>query len=459
MRSNSSELLLLYLIVDLCILNSSMIFMAWISPAISLWDYQQMANYLLHANLSWILTYFVYAKKNLFLRDGFYNRFKRITIRIFIFILIYVLIEFLIMPQVSMKQFFLEFTLLCYILKVLFYYSLYSYLKFARLKGEHTNRALIIGINETCHYLRNLIDTNPIFGYKFVGFVTTATTTENPEILGIPDDLPDILEKHKIQMVFMTLPLFGVSKRSQEYTRICNNQGVKIRFIPDNQVWLKSHVNMESVGDLALINPQEIPLDDLNARVLKRMFDLLFSGFFLILIFSWLFPILAILIKLSSKGPVLFIQKRTGINNITFNCYKFRSMQVNKYADVMQAKVGDNRITRIGKFMRSTNLDEFPQFLNVFLGQMSVVGPRPHMLKHTDQYSRLIDQYLVRHYVKPGITGWAQVNGYRGETDQLWKMEKRVEFDKEYIENWNLWWDIKIIFMTVFDRRTYHNAG
>jgi len=303
-----------------------------------------------------------------------------------------------------------------------------------------------------------MIKASPILGYKFIGFVTNTLPANPSELLGKPDNLSEILKKNKIEMVFVSSPLFINSKRNQNYLRICNNNGVKIRFIPDNQRWLKSHINLESIGDLSLINPQEIPLDDLDARILKRSFDLLFSGLFLLLIFSWLFPILAIVIKLSSKGPVLFIQKRTGINNKTFNCYKFRSMQVNEYADVMQATANDNRITRIGRCMRSTNLDELPQFINVFFGQMSVVGPRPHMLKHTDQYSKLIDQYLVRHYVKPGVTGWAQVNGYRGETNELWKMQKRVEYDMEYIEHWSLWLDIKIVFRTVFDKRTYFNA-
>jgi len=458
MKSRPTDLLLIYLFIDLCILNTAIILTGWINSDFYHWNYREMANYLLQANLAWILTFFVFPKRNLYLRDGYYNRFKRITIRLSIFILISVMIVFLVKPLGFSRRFFLEYTLLFYILKVLFYWSLYAYLKFRRLKGFHTNRVLIVGINDTCLYLRNLIDSNPILGYNFIGFVTSKTT-DKADVLGKPVDLRYLIEKHQIQMVFISLPLYGNKKRGDEYMKICNENGVRIRLIPENQRWLRSQVNMESIGDLALINPQEIPLDDLNARFLKRTFDLLFVGLFLILIFSWLFPILAIIIKLSSKGPVLFKQKRTGINKKTFNCYKFRSMQVNEHADTMQATANDTRITHIGRFMRRTNLDELPQFINVLLGQMSVVGPRPHMLKHTDHYSKLIDQYLVRHYVKPGVTGWAQVNGYRGETDELWKMEKRVEYDLEYIENWRLWWDVKIVFLTVFDKKTFNNAG
>ena len=185
---------------------------------------------------------------------------------------------------------------------------------------------------------------------------------------------------------------------------------------------------------------------------------MLISGLVILLIFSWLFPILSIIIKLTSKGPVFFVQERTGLNNRNFKCLKFRSMEVNVDADKQQATADDSRITPIGKFMRKWNIDELPQFFNVFFGQMSLVGPRPHMLKHTQEYSKLIDSYLSRHYIKPGITGWAQVNGYRGETDELWKMEKRVEFDMEYIDNWNFSWDIKILWLTLFSKEAYSSA-
>jgi putative colanic acid biosysnthesis UDP-glucose lipid carrier transferase len=207
------------------------------------------------------------------------------------------------------------------------------------------------------------------------------------------------------------------------------------------------------------INELEISLDDFFSRQLKRAFDVAFSLCFLLLIFSWLFPILAILIKLSSKGPIFFIQERTGVNLQTFRCIKFRSMYLNDKSDTLQATDDDSRITSIGKFMRQTNLDEIPQFINVLLGEMSVVGPRPHMIHHTAEYSKSVDEYILRHYIKPGVTGWAQVNGYRGITDELWKMEKRVEFDMDYIRNWNFLWDLKIVFLTIFDKRTYCNAG
>jgi putative colanic acid biosysnthesis UDP-glucose lipid carrier transferase len=458
MESKESKLLLFYLFADLILLNIAIVISILLNPTVLHVGLTTMTIYVLHANLSWIMAYVFFSKKNLYLRDGYFNRFKRISIRTVLFVVIAEAVSVLFMLQTYIHVFLLQYAFLFYVEKLIFYWFFYNFLRLRRSKGFNTQRVMILGINETCQFLRNLIDKNAILGYKFVGYITSKKTAE-PDIIGYPDELSNLIDKYDIQMLFVSLSLFGESNRGQEYLRICNQKGIKMRFIPDNQRWLRSRINMESLGSLALINPQEIPLDEFNSRFFKRLFDLIFSSLVIILIFSWLFPILGILIKLNSKGPVIFVQKRTGINNKTFNCYKFRSMQVNKDANNIQATTNDCRLTRIGKFMRRTNIDELPQFINVFLGHMSVTGPRPHMLKHTDYYKQLVESYLIRHYVKPGITGWAQVNGYRGETNELWKMEKRVECDLEYIENWSFWWDLDIIFRTIFSNKSYKNAG
>jgi putative colanic acid biosynthesis UDP-glucose lipid carrier transferase len=193
------------------------------------------------------------------------------------------------------------------------------------------------------------------------------------------------------------------------------------------------------------------PLQLPHNRFLKRSFDITFSSFILLFIFPALFIIAGSLIKLSSKGPILFKQKRTGLYGKVFKCYKFRTMMINQAADTQQATKNDPRTTKIGGFLRKTNLDEFPQFINVLLGDMSVVGPRPHMLKHTEQYSKLIDKYMIRHLIKPGITGWAQMTGYRGETRTLEQMEGRVKRDVWYLENWSFFLDLKIIVVTLLN--------
>lgn len=183
-------------------------------------------------------------------------------------------------------------------------------------------------------------------------------------------------------------------------------------------------------------------------RFFKRSFDILFSLFIILFVFSWLYPILAILIKLESEGPVFFVQIRTGRNNSHFKCYKFRSMRINTEADKKQATRDDHRITRTGALMRKTSLDELPQFFNVLIGNMSIVGPRPHMISHTEEYSRLTEKFKTRHLLKPGITGWAQIRGLRGEVTNAEAMLKRVDADVWYLKNWSFLLDLKIIFLT-----------
>ena len=448
MKSRESELIILYLLTDLIILNVSIFVIVSFSKVISFHDYRILSSYLLHANLSWIITYFILSKKNLFLRDGYFNRIKRITYRVFNFVIVALVLAYLFMPRTTYSRIFLlEYSALFYVGKLVYYYFLYRYLTLMREKGIHVNRAIIVGWNDTAKKLNKLIEYNPTLGYKFVGYVSDDDDLDN-RIIGNTHELERVIKEHQVEIVFVTLSLFNESTNSREYLRLCNRSGVRLRFVPDNQQWFKNSSNMEKVGQLVIINPQEIPLDNFESQFSKRLFDIVFSSLVIILLMSWLTPLMAILIKLNSKGPVFFVQKRTGINNKTFNCFKFRSMKVNSESDMKQAVDGDARITALGDFMRKSNIDELPQFFNVLFGQMSIVGPRPHMLKHTDQYSGLIEGYLVRHYIKPGITGYAQVTGYRGETDELWKMERRVQCDMHYLENWNFLWDMKIILMT-----------
>jgi Undecaprenyl-phosphate glucose phosphotransferase len=457
MKLRDSELLIIYLIIDLIILNFSILLMACLSKEISVYNSNDLSVYILKGNLAWIIAYFTFSKKNLYLRDGFTNRILRITKRTLIFLAVSATITFFLMPQRFSRIFFIEYTFIFYVTQLISYWVFYLYLQYNRERGTHINRVFIIGINKNNQLLRQIIDKNPILGYHFAGYISS-NKSDDIEVLGTLEELPELVGIHRVQTIFASIPVPYHPNTEKHYLNLCNQLGVRLRFIPENQRWHSSDINLESIGKIVVINPQEIPLDNLASRIWKRWFDIIFSMLFFLLIFFWLLPIIAILIKLSSKGPVFFVQKRTGFNNRIFNCYKFRSMQVNDCADEKQATENDTRITKMGHFLRRTNLDELPQFINVFLGQMSVVGPRPHMLKHTEQYSELIKYYLVRHYVKPGVTGWAQVNGLRGKTDELWKMQKRVMYDMEYIENWTFWWDIKIILMTIWGKEAFKNA-
>jgi putative colanic acid biosynthesis UDP-glucose lipid carrier transferase len=231
-----------------------------------------------------------------------------------------------------------------------------------------------------------------------------------------------------------------------------DKQCVRLKFVPDLGGQISPSYMIDYLGsEFPVITLRKEPLEDISNRFKKRIFDLVFSSLVILFVLSWLYPLLAILIKLQSKGPVLFKQLRSGRDDEPFWCYKFRSMTVNTDSDSKQASKFDARVTPIGKFLRRSSLDEMPQFFNVFLGNMSVVGPRPHMLNHTKEYKEIINNYMVRHFLKPGITGWAQVHGFRGETRKQEDMENRVKYDIHYLETWTSMLDVKIIFMTVIN--------
>ncbi len=244
-----------------------------------------------------------------------------------------------------------------------------------------------------------------------------------------------------------------VSDYTRDLIMAADCQCVKLNFVQTVTANITDVARPQAnlVLDLPILRSHENSLSEMNNRIKKRLVDLIISSLVIVFILSWLIPIIGLIIKIQSPGPIFFRQARSGRNNQSFGCLKFRSMVVNNDANSKQASQGDKRITPIGKFLRKSSLDEFPQFINVFLGQMSIVGPRPHMLAHTEHYSKLIQHYMVRHYVKPGITGWAQVNGYRGETNEPGLMAKRVEYDLEYMNNWSVMLDFKIIGMTAFN--------
>ncbi|WP_367866725.1 undecaprenyl-phosphate glucose phosphotransferase [Pedobacter sp. WC2423] len=254
-----------------------------------------------------------------------------------------------------------------------------------------------------------------------------------------------------VKDLYVSVPPERMSKM-HSLVREADKQCLRLKFIPDIAGSLDAPYTMSYMGDeFPIITLRNEPLELMGNRFKKRTFDIIFSGLVILFILSWLYPIIALLIKLQSKGPVLFKQLRSGRNDEPFWCLKFRSMRMNSTSDKKQATKNDDRITPIGKFLRKTSLDELPQFFNVFAGSMTVVGPRPHMLSHTEEYRAIISEFMVRHFMKPGITGWAQVNGFRGETKAPGSMEKRVKHDIWYLENWTAMLDVKILFMTIIN--------
>jgi putative colanic acid biosynthesis UDP-glucose lipid carrier transferase len=232
--------------------------------------------------------------------------------------------------------------------------------------------------------------------------------------------------------------------------QIAEKSLIRFKFVPDFKLYVNRNTHVEYIDEFPILSLRPEPLEDMSNGIKKRFFDIIFSLIVVVFILSWLMPILAILIKLSSRGPVFFVQLRSGKDNKQFKCFKFRTLSVNSDANVKQVTRNDSRITPLGRFLRKANLDELPQFFNVLLGNMSVVGPRPHMLRHTENYSKLLEEYMIRHFVKPGVTGWAQVNGLRGEIKQQEQLRKRIEHDIWYLEHWSLWLDIRVILLTIY---------
>ncbi|MEN0045667.1 MAG: exopolysaccharide biosynthesis polyprenyl glycosylphosphotransferase, partial [Bacteroidota bacterium] len=274
---------------------------------------------------------------------------------------------------------------------------------------------------------------------------------EKTRNLGIEEDLISYVHhsKNLQRIVYVNSDLDTV--KIEYLMKVCATKFIDFMVIPKTSDLFSKGTTVESYYGLPIFLQKRDDIARLRFQILKRIFDLLFSALVIVFILSWMIPLVALLIKLESKGPVFFLQKRTGYFNNHFTCIKFRSMQVNENADHKQATKSDHRITKIGAFLRRTNLDEFPQFINVFLGQMSVVGPRPHMLKHTHEYAKIINEFMLRHSVKPGVTGWAQVNGHRGPTETVKDMRLRVEHDIWYIEKWSFILDLKCILMTVIN--------
>lgn len=310
----------------------------------------------------------------------------------------------------------------------------------------------IVGYNETGVELAKYFKGNNSI-YTFEGFFDNGTehlpVTER-NVVGSIEECIDYAIENNVQEIYSTI-MPGQHDDVNRMVEFADRNCVRVKFVPNAKTNLSSDYNVEYLGDFPIISLRFEPLQELKNRIKKRGFDIFVSICVIVFVLSWLMPILAILIKLESKGPVFFKQLRSGRDNKPFWCYKFRSMRVNANSDVLQATKKDARITKVGAFLRKTSLDEFPQFFNVLKGDMSIVGPRPHMLKHTEQYSALIHKFMIRQLLKPGITGWAQVNGYRGETRNIELMEKRVEYDIQYMERWSTTLDVRIIFMTIIN--------
>lgn len=329
------------------------------------------------------------------------------------------------------------------------------FLELYRKQGGNVRKVILIGSHENMQELYHAMTDEPTSGYRVLGYFEDFPSDRYPSdvsYLGHPQEVNNFLKQNvgRVDQLYCSLP----SARSAEIVPIinyCENHLVRFFSVPNVRNYLKRRMHFEMLGNVPVLSIRREPLELLENRIVKRTFDIVCSTLFLCTIFPFIYIIVGVAIKMSSPGPIFFKQKRSGEDGKEFWCYKFRSMRVNAQCDTLQATEHDPRKTRIGEIIRKTSIDELPQFINVFKGDMSIVGPRPHMLKHTQEYSLLINKFMVRHFVKPGITGWAQVTGYRGETKELWQMEGRVMRDIWYIEHWTFLLDLYIMYKTVYN--------
>ncbi len=338
------------------------------------------------------------------------------------------------------------FVVLSLVLILLFKLSIYYFLRrFRVLFGGNSRTVVLLGNNKNINPLKTFFTENPDYGYKLI----KAFTLEDHKKQRIDECLSFALES-KTDEIYCSMTDLSESQIS-DIINFADNNLKTLKFIPNEKQILSRSVKFEYYDYIPIISLRNILQDETLNKIIKRVFDLLFSILIIVGLLSWLTPILAILIKWESKGPLFFVQKRNGLNYKEFNCYKFRSMEVNDKADLDLASKNDVRITKVGKFLRKTSIDELPQFFNVLMGEMSVVGPRPHMVSVANLYALKVDKFMVRHFVKPGITGLAQTKGFRGEVESDEDIINRVKYDIFYMENWSILLDIKIIFNTIFN--------
>ncbi|NMM26239.1 MAG: undecaprenyl-phosphate glucose phosphotransferase [Glaciimonas sp.] len=394
-----------------------------------------------------------------------FSMFVRLALTLALVLLIGVFFSFLIHHVGALSRLWLTYWYLLSVIFLVMYRALvYATLRYLRKNGLNNKRVVIVGYGPIGQEMHKRALQQDFYGYEIKGVHTCASDTDIDNLLKAPaiinihklENIHDFVTAHDIHEIWITLPM-SASDQLHELQYLLRNALVDIRWIPDIfslQMLSRKMIDFLGMPAVDLNRPTSSGLGGMG----KGLFDKLFAFIVLILLLP-LFVVIAIGIKYSSAGPVFFRQPRLGLNGKKFNIYKFRSMQVHQeHGKLTQATKNDSRITHIGQFLRRTSLDELPQFINVLLGDMSVVGPRPHALQHNEIYKDALGLYMLRHRVKPGITGWAQVNGHRGETDTIDKMEKRVQSDIYYIHNWSFWLDVRIIAWTAFKGWTGNHA-
>ncbi|MFO7445163.1 MAG: undecaprenyl-phosphate glucose phosphotransferase [Ignavibacteriaceae bacterium] len=454
---NQRSLYYLRVLIDLIILNSAYFIAALTAQSFELLILKsQMFVLQMGLNVLWLfssnLIRFYDDSNSRYFAFQFINILKNISVQAFAAILFI----FITKEDLFTRNFILYYSFFLAFLITLRHVVFRKTLKALRRQGKNIRNLLIIGSGEISLNFYNILKDHPDFGYKFTGFINDKNEiSTGKDMLGNIADLEKVISQHKIEEAVIALSEYN-PVLLDEIIRLCNKNAVKVHIIPDYFRYMSKKFQISMLGDFPIITVRNEPLDEVQWRFVKRAFDIIFSFIVIVLILSWLVPLITILIRAQSSGAAIFKQERIGVKNKRFVCYKFRTMySKNNGEDSFQpASSTDPRITPVGHFLRKTSIDELPQFINVFKGDMSVVGPRPHTVPFDIKYGQIVEAIKMRYNVKPGITGWAQIHGLRGdapdEQENTIRIKKRIEFDLWYIENWSVWLDIQIILLTVW---------
>lgn len=442
-----------FIIVDLFVLNIIyLVSESFFEESAESKYYYRYLQFWVVFNWFWITLVFlggVYKAKYIL----YFEKFLKRTIRLFGIWVVLILVYLFLPRRISLTHSLVYTTIGLAFVGILFNRFLYLGIREWVKHTVHFNRKiLILGYNPLAQKLASYLDGEE-FNIQIMGYLDDKSSPQKTNGYPVYSNLDEALKVSRQLRVNEIYSTIMPENNAKVYKIMEQAEKELIRFkvVADFTQFIDKPVYVDFLRDMPILAIRREPMEEVLSRFSKRVFDLAVSGFVTVFILSWLVPILGLLIYLESPGPIFFAQIRTGKDNKPFRCYKFRSMRPNKESNTTQATRGDSRVTRIGRIIRKTSLDEFPQFVNVLKGEMSIVGPRPHMLKHTKGFSLMEDQYMIRQFLKPGITGWAQINGYRGEITELQHIKKRVEFDLWYLENWSLWLDIKIVFLTAYN--------
>ncbi len=441
-----------FIVLDILVLNLVFIICQYVFREVIVLNKEQYTYLWFFSNAAWVAASWATSIYN----DNYiysFEKFSKRTVNAFVYLLALEMIYLFFNKDSQISRLFLISILASFAISLLINRFLHLAMhQFFQSKDHIVRKVMIIGYNDRAKKLATYLEQEPI-KTEIVGFCEEEANVNELSVYPIVGGIGDAIKaskQYEVTEIFSTIApeqQSGIYKLINEADQAC----IRFRIVPDFNHFIRKPVHLDYLKDIPVLSLRKEPLDDMGNRIKKRLYDLAISSLVIIFILSWLVPIVSLLIWLDSRGPIFFIQQRSGKNGKTFNCIKFRSMKVNKESNEKQATKNDSRITKLGAFLRKSNLDEMPQFFNVWMGDMSIVGPRPHMLKHTDDYSKLLNRYMVRHFLKPGITGWAQIHGYRGEIKNIQDISNRIEYDLWYLENWSLWLDTRVILMTAFN--------